>query len=63
MSEIILIGCKTQIGKTGMTYVAEIHSIEVIRAVKYKGSVLFCLGFEGNIRQKKWVCLLLTDPL
>ena len=27
--------------------------LEVIRAVKYKGNVLFWLGFEGNIRQKK----------
>ena len=36
-----------------MIYVAEIFSVEVFRAVKYKGNVLFWLGFEGNIRQKK----------
>ena len=38
-----------------MTHVAEIPSVEVICAVKYKGNVpvLLWLGFEGNIRQKK----------
>ena len=40
-------------GKTEMRYVAEIPSVEVICGVKYKGNVLFWLGFEGNFRQKK----------
>ena len=35
-----------------MTHVAEIPSVYVIHAVKYKGNVLFWLGFEGDIRQK-----------
>ena len=45
-----------------MTHVAEIPSVYVIHAVKYKGNVLFWLGFEGGHLAKKLGVFTVNQP-